>query len=161
MFPMHLGLIVGPFVPHNLISAQESPVPLPKFQMAPRLKILMSSGSKKGTQIYYLSLKKSRQANPLEVPQRGSYGERYPLTGHFYISLDTWYIFLTYLSGSPVNDPSLQAPLMESPRREVPCYPRKDSLRIVREVGWASRSLWTAWKMLSPHRNSVTGQFSP
>jgi len=42
-----------PFVPQNLISAQESPVPLPKFQMAPRLKILMSTGSKKGTQIFY------------------------------------------------------------------------------------------------------------
>jgi len=55
---MHLGLIDGPFVPHNLISAQESPVPLPKFQMAPRLKILMASGSKKGTQIYYSFLSK-------------------------------------------------------------------------------------------------------
>ena len=44
---MHLGLIDGPSVPHNLISAQQSPVPLPKFQMAPRLKILMASGSKK------------------------------------------------------------------------------------------------------------------
>jgi len=44
---MHLGLIDGPYVPHNLISAQDSPVPLLKFQMAPRLKILMSSGSKK------------------------------------------------------------------------------------------------------------------
>jgi hypothetical protein len=51
--PMHLGLIDGPFVPHNLLSAQERPVPLPNFQMAPRLKILMSSGSKKGTQISY------------------------------------------------------------------------------------------------------------
>ena len=50
---MHLGLIDRPFVSHNLISAQESPVPLPKFQMAPRHKILMSSGSKKATQIYY------------------------------------------------------------------------------------------------------------
>jgi hypothetical protein len=43
--PMHLDLIDRSFVPHSLISAQESPVPLPKFQMAPRLKILMSSGS--------------------------------------------------------------------------------------------------------------------
>ena len=50
---MHLDLTHGPFVPHNLISAQESPVPLPKFQMVPRLKISVSSGSKKGTQIYY------------------------------------------------------------------------------------------------------------
>jgi len=49
----HVDLIDGPFVPHNLLSAQESPVPLPKFQMALRLKILMSSGSKTGTQIYY------------------------------------------------------------------------------------------------------------
>ena len=48
---MHLGLIDRPFVPHNLISVQERPGPLLKFQMPPRLKILMSSGSKKGTQI--------------------------------------------------------------------------------------------------------------
>jgi hypothetical protein len=47
---MHPGLIDGPFVPHNLQSAQHSPVPLPKLQMAPRLKILMSSGCKNGTQ---------------------------------------------------------------------------------------------------------------
>jgi hypothetical protein len=45
----------GPLCP-IMISALESPVPLPKFQMAPRLKILMSSGSKKGTQIYYPNL---------------------------------------------------------------------------------------------------------
>jgi hypothetical protein len=50
---MHLGLIDGPLVPHNLISAQESPVPLPEFQMTPRLKNIISSGSKKGTQIYF------------------------------------------------------------------------------------------------------------
>jgi len=59
MVPMHLGLIDGPFVPHNLMSAQESPVPLPKFQMASRLKILMSPGSKKGIQIYYPFLSES------------------------------------------------------------------------------------------------------
>jgi len=34
---MHLGLISRPLVPHNLISVQGSPVPLLKFQMAPRL----------------------------------------------------------------------------------------------------------------------------
>jgi hypothetical protein len=44
---MHLGLTGRPFVPHNLISAQESPVPLTKFQNVPRLKILMSSRYKK------------------------------------------------------------------------------------------------------------------
>jgi hypothetical protein len=52
MVSMHLGLIDRLFVPHNLISAQEKPVPLRKFQMAPRPKILMSSGSKKRNQIY-------------------------------------------------------------------------------------------------------------
>jgi hypothetical protein len=46
MVPMHLGLKSGPFVPQNLIPAQGSPVPLLKFQMAPRLKLLMSCGSK-------------------------------------------------------------------------------------------------------------------
>jgi len=35
MFLMYLGLIDGPFVPHNLISTQDSPVPLPNFQMPP------------------------------------------------------------------------------------------------------------------------------
>jgi hypothetical protein len=50
---MHVGLIDGSFVSHNLISTQESPVPLLNLQMAPRLKILMSSGSMKGTQIYF------------------------------------------------------------------------------------------------------------
>ena len=52
MVPLNLGLIHGPFVPYNLISAQESSVPLPKFRKAPRLKILMYSISKKRTQIY-------------------------------------------------------------------------------------------------------------
>ena len=41
------------FVTHNLISPEDSSVPLPQFQMAPRLKTLMSFGSKRGTQIYY------------------------------------------------------------------------------------------------------------
>jgi hypothetical protein len=58
MVPMHLGLIERPFVPHNLISTQDSPVPLRNSQMAPRLKILMSSGSKEGTQIYFFFVSK-------------------------------------------------------------------------------------------------------
>jgi hypothetical protein len=58
MVLMHLGLIDKPFVPHNLISTQESPVPLLKFQVAPRLKILMVSGSKKGTHTYFSFLSK-------------------------------------------------------------------------------------------------------
>jgi hypothetical protein len=38
MVPMHLGLTDSPFLSHNLVSVQENPVPLPKFQTAPRLK---------------------------------------------------------------------------------------------------------------------------
>jgi hypothetical protein len=37
---MHLGRIDRPFVLHNLVSAQESPIHLPKFHMAPRLNTL-------------------------------------------------------------------------------------------------------------------------
>jgi len=55
---MHLGLIDRLYMSHNLISAQKRPVPSPKFHTAPRLKILMSSGSKKGNQIYYSFLAK-------------------------------------------------------------------------------------------------------
>jgi len=73
---MHLGLIDGPFVPHNLISAQESPVPLPKFQMAPRLKILVSSGSKKGTQIYFTFLSKNPGKRILPRFPNGAHMER-------------------------------------------------------------------------------------
>ena len=89
MVLMHLGLIDGPSVPHNLKSAHENPVPLPKFQMASRLKILMSSGSKKGTHIYYplLTISPRASKSPSRFPQRGPYGDRYPLTGHFYLSL--------------------------------------------------------------------------
>jgi hypothetical protein len=80
---MHLGLIDRPFVPNNLISTQESPIPLLNFQMAPRLKILMSSGSKEGTQIYYSFLSKippnvsppDSPTGPLwrEIPPRRAY----------------------------------------------------------------------------------------
>jgi hypothetical protein len=66
---MHLGLIDGPFVPRNLISAQESPVPLQKFQMALRLKILISSGSKKETQMYFFFFS---QKVPVNEPPSGS-----------------------------------------------------------------------------------------
>ena len=45
--PMHKGPQDRPFVPHILISAQENPVPLPKFQMAPVFSFLISSRSKK------------------------------------------------------------------------------------------------------------------
>jgi hypothetical protein len=75
MVPMHLDLIDGPFVPHNVISTQESPVPLVKFQMAPRLKILMSSRSKKEPKYIFSFLKKIPANEPLQAPQQGPCGE--------------------------------------------------------------------------------------
>jgi hypothetical protein len=55
--------------------------------VAPRHKTLITSGSKKGTQIYFFfSLKKSPQTNPLQVPQPGPYGEKYSSTGHLRFS---------------------------------------------------------------------------
>jgi hypothetical protein len=80
--------------------------------MAPRLKILVASGSKKGTQIYF-SLK-SQQMNPLQVPQQGPYGERYPLTGHFA------YLTKTPSYGFPSKGALPQDPLMESLAERCP-----------------------------------------
>ena len=85
---MHLSLVDGPFVPHNLMSAQESPVPLPKFQMASRLKILMSSGSKKGTQIYYPFLSKCPgKRTPSRFPNRAPMERDTRLQGIFTLLL--------------------------------------------------------------------------
>jgi hypothetical protein len=52
------------------------------------------------------SLKESRQANPLQVFQRGPYGEKYPLTEHFYLSLNI-YIFYLSLRVSGKGAPSM------------------------------------------------------
>jgi len=93
MVRMHLGLIDGPFVPHNLISAQESPVPLPKFQMAHRLK--MSSGSRKGTQIHYPYLSKSPSKRiPYRFPSRATIERESCLQGIFTSVLI--YLFLSF-----------------------------------------------------------------
>ena len=71
MVPMHLGRIEGPFAPHNLISTQDRPVPLLKLQTAPRLKILMSFGSKERTQIYFIfSLKNPGKRPPSRFSNR-------------------------------------------------------------------------------------------
>jgi len=51
-------------------------------------KTLMSSGSKKEPKYATLFPQESRQGNPLQVPQRGPYGEKYPRTGHCYFSLN-------------------------------------------------------------------------
>jgi hypothetical protein len=68
MVPMHLGLIDGPFVPHNLISTQESTVPLLKFQMAPRLNTLCPLGPRKKLRYTFSFLSKV----PANEPPPGS-----------------------------------------------------------------------------------------
>jgi len=109
MVPMHLGLIDRPFVPHNLVSTQESPVPLLKFQMAPRLKILIAFSSKKEPRYTLLVSQKSRQMNPLQCP----YGEGGPFTGHFaYLSKTSSFRF-------PSKGALPQGPLRGIPRREM------------------------------------------
>ena len=112
--PMHLSLINGPFVPHNLISVQGCPVPLLKFQVAARLKLLMSSGSKKKEHRYAFSffllrlLKVPANETPPGSPTGALYGESCPFTGSIYISLK----FLTTI---PLNTerffPSLKNPM--------------------------------------------------
>jgi hypothetical protein len=84
---MHLGLIDGTFMPHNLISTQESPVPLLKFQMAPRLEILIASGSKKGTQIYFSFLSKVQVNEPPPSSPTGPLWGGRPVYRAFCISL--------------------------------------------------------------------------
>jgi hypothetical protein len=107
---MLVRLIDGPFVPHNLISTQESPVPLLNFQTAPILKTLMASGSYKGTRIYLSFLSKVPANNPLQFPQQGPYGERGPFTGYFA------YLSKTSSFGFPIKGALPQGPLHEIPR---------------------------------------------
>ena len=114
MVPMHLGLIDGPFVPHNLILIQGSPVPWLKFQMAPRLKISMASGSKKGTQIYFSYLSKVLANEPPPGSPTGPLWRGRPLYRAFCISEKP------HLLGFPVKEPCLKAPLMESLAERCP-----------------------------------------
>jgi hypothetical protein len=93
---MHVGLTDGPFVPHNLISAQENPVPLPEFQMDPRLKILMFCGSMKKTDILPFPLKKSpgkRIPPPPRFPN-GTPMERYTHL-HYIFTYFLIYLFVS------------------------------------------------------------------
>jgi len=106
---MHLGLLDGPFVPHSLISTRENPVPLLKYQMASRLKILMSSRSKKGTQIYFSFLSKVPANKPPPRFPNWSLGRGRPVYRAFCISLKN-----LIFRGSPVKESSLKVFLMKS-----------------------------------------------
>jgi hypothetical protein len=122
---MHLGLIDRPFVPHNLISTHESPVPLPKFQMAPRSKILMASGSKKGTQIYFSFLSKVSAnelspGSPTGPPWRERERERERERGGACLQGILCISQKPHLLGSPLKEPSLKVLFMESLAERCP-----------------------------------------
>ena len=114
MVRMHLHIIGGPFVPHNLIWTQGSPLSLLKFQMDRRLNILMASGCKKGTQIYFPFYQKSWQTNHFQVPQQVSYEYRGLFTGHFA------YLSETSSFGFPSKGALPQGPFMESLAERCP-----------------------------------------
>jgi hypothetical protein len=149
--PVHLGLIDRPFVHHNLISALESSAPLPTFQMAPYLKSKYPVGQRKEPRYTFLFFQTVPASKFLPDSPMGPYGERYTLTGHFYMSLDislylkgserslSLYVpqkrgpygnkihtpdpYLTYLPGYQVKEPCLQDPLTDSyPVRRARLY---------------------------------------
>jgi hypothetical protein len=135
---MHLGLKTGPFYP--MFCIKRSPVRLAKFQMAPtlsllissgskkeepryicsseakaslRLKILMTSGSKKGTQIYFCFLSKLPANEPPLGSPRGPLWRGRPAYRAFCISLKkTSSFWLPSKAAIP------QGPLHGIPRRE-------------------------------------------
>jgi len=80
-----------------------------------RLKILMTSGSKKGTHIYFALPSKSRQTSPRQVPPTGPpYREGGPFTGHFaYLSKPSSY-------GFPSKGAVLKVPFMDSLTERCP-----------------------------------------
>jgi hypothetical protein len=118
MVPKHLAL--RPFVSYNLIAAQESPVPLPKYQMGPWLKIFMSFGSKKWNQIYYPFLSEMRGK---QIPFRSPNGAPMERDTHLqgiFTSLLT-YLFFIFPSESLVRKP-LPCSLTGSPWTGILCH---------------------------------------
>jgi hypothetical protein len=86
----------------------------PQYHISQNLNVLWVQ--KRNPDMLPFSLKESRQANPLQVPQRGPYGEIYLLTGRFYFSLKI--SLFIFPSESPVREP-LQCSLTGSPRAAI------------------------------------------
>jgi hypothetical protein len=111
---MHLGLLDGPFVPHNLKATQESPVLVLKFHMAPRIKPLMAHKSKKEPRYTFLVPQKPQQSNVSRFPNRAAMKREARLRGILHLSQKP------HLLGSPVKEPSLKVHLMESLAERCP-----------------------------------------
>ena len=86
-----------------------------------RLKILMTSRSKKASQIYYSFLSKFPANEPLQVPQRSPCSEGVSPTGHFA------YLSKTSSFGFPSKGALPDAPSMEPLNRERCTIPRAPS----------------------------------
>jgi hypothetical protein len=72
-------------------------------------------GPRKEPRYTFPFCQKSWQINSLQVPQQDSYGEGGPFAGHFaYLSKKP------HLSGSPVKEPLLKVPFMESLTERCP-----------------------------------------
>jgi hypothetical protein len=90
-------------------------VPLLKFQVAPKLKISVASGSKKELQIYFSFLSKVlANEPPSRFCNRAPMEREACLQGILHISQKP------HLSGSPVKEPSLKVPFMESLTERCP-----------------------------------------
>jgi len=101
--PMHQGLTESRSVLHNLVSVQWRPVPLLKFQMAPKLKILMPSESKKGTQIYFFLSLKNPGKRTLQIPQQGPLWREIPVYRAFFISRNPHKNFSTFFLSKAIR----------------------------------------------------------
>ena len=97
--------LTGPLCPTSIYG---SPVTLPNFQMASRLKIFMASRSKNGVQIYFSFLSKAPANEPPPGSPTGPLWWGRPIYRAFCVSQKS------HLLGSPVKEPSLKAPFMES-----------------------------------------------
>jgi len=79
-----------------------------------RLKSLMTSGSKKWTQLYFSFLSNVPANEPLQVPQQGTYTEGGPFTGHFA------YLSKTSTFGFPSKGDLPKVPFTESLAERCP-----------------------------------------
>jgi hypothetical protein len=119
MVPMHLGLIDGPIVPNNLISTQESPVPFPRFQMAPWLNSEWPSGLKKEPGYSFLFPQKPRQRNRPRFPTTAPMKREVPLEKPLAERCPTTRAFI-HLSRSSVYEPPHHPAFRVSRRQRGP-----------------------------------------
>jgi len=88
-----------PFMPHNLVSAQQNPVLLPKFQLAHKLKNLISSGSRKEPGYIILFVSKSPGKRiPSKFPNGNSRDRDTRLQDIFASLLTFWHRSFTFSS---------------------------------------------------------------